>query len=83
MGSLGRGCNLDYCATVMVQRASLASAIILSVAQGRMGKKGETFWVKLLEFQHVTLCHLGEFLPHVRQKGKDFDRLKSLTCPVG
>lgn len=59
------------------------SARTESAGQGRMGKEGETFCVKLLEFHHVTLCCLGVFSPHVREKGKDSDRLKSLTCPVG
>lgn len=72
----------------MVQTARLASpflrsAVLGQTGQGRMGKEGETFCVKLLEFHHVTLCCLGVFSPHVREKGKDSDRLKSLTCPVG
>lgn len=63
---------------------SLIYCWILNTCRVRMkGCEGETFCVKLLEFHHVTLCHLGESLPHVRQKGKDLDRLKSLTCPVG
>lgn len=71
----------------MVQTARLASPFLSSAVlgqrvQGRMGKEGETFRVKFLEFHHVTLCRLGEFLPRVRAKGKDLDRLKSLTCPV-